>query len=401
MKNDLLNKLGSQLITHEFGLREDLMSYEKGKYVYAMFKNGVYKIYRQDSVVNFDLVAPVKEGKKIPMLPTLDKNYEYILPKIPFQIYINILDFFKTVYAKDKTEASVMVYYNLYEEDEIEIPTHLQARAEKGLDIMGKWYVYAPVQRNSSALTDFKNDELDEYLRTKCCKVIETHSHHTMGAFWSATDNANQKENMFYGVFGKINTEDKFLLKLVANDGVVYDKLDVSDLFEFPQVKVDTKIQIENSSTYGDIFEASVEEEEVIYENYKGVFKQLNQFKPSWLEQHSVQRYVAPVKQYGTSFKNSGVHGHSNGSRWYDKPMNKPTPRRYLLDDDSMQDNGDWHTDGQGQELDDMDLEQVIMELDSLSTTATTVTIGEHLQESTKPKDMKTYADITKDFTDK
>lgn len=342
-KKEMLAKLGGNLISHEIGLREDLMSYQKGKYAYVMAKNGIFKVYRQDAILNCDLLAPTKENTSIPLIEEITQPYQYLLPKIPFEIYINVLDFFKTVYDKDKTEASVMVYYNLYSEGEIEIPSHLQELADKGLDIVGKWYVYAPVQRNSGALTDFKDDELDAYLREKTCKVIEIHSHHTMDAFWSSTDNANQKENMFYGVFGKINTEDKFLLKAVANNGKIYDKLDVTELFEFPHIKIKTNTSIQDSEKFGDVLDTSEGEEEILVK-YEGAFKRLNNFKSTWLEQHTPQKYTAPLTQYG-----KGYTGKSNTGKgaWYDEPFvnpsyrdkNLPSPNRHrerFLDEEEI-----------------------------------------------------------------
>lgn len=272
----------NNLVKHEIGLREDKMSYEKGKPHFVMGGNGVFKVLRKDAILNKVQVAKLTSSFKIPLLQDISEEFEYILPKIPFKHYINILDFFKAVYEKDGTEASCMIYYNQTEE-EIEIPTEYATLAEKGLDIDGKWLIYAPKQVNTATLTDFRGDLFDEWLRANYTKVIECHSHNVMNSFWSGTDNSNQKENMYYGVFGKITTEDTFLLKAVANDGKIYDNLPVDSLFEFPKVKL-TK-EIVGVDTDSDTPLADLGQPELV--TYKGSFNRLNKFKPSWIEQHT------------------------------------------------------------------------------------------------------------------
>lgn len=275
------------LISYEFGVKENLLDYKNGKPHYTMTADGIYKISRKDALVNFVKLAEQTSDFKIPFLSDLstkEQPFEYILPKIPFKHYINILDFFKTVHEKDKTEASCMIYYNL-ENVPLEIPDEFKVHAEKGLDQDGQWLVYAPIQRNSSGLTDFADDGFDNWLRLNFTKVIECHSHHTMNAFWSGTDMANQKENMFYGVFGHINTQDKFLLKAVANDGVMYNELPVTTLFEFPHVKVATKVEVTGVDV--SLLQSAITPEEDIEIPYVGAFNRLNQFKESWIEQHS------------------------------------------------------------------------------------------------------------------
>ena len=272
----------NNLVKHEIGLREDKMSYEKGKPHFVMAGNGIFKVLRKDAILNKVKIAGLTSSFKVPLLQDISEDFEYILPKIPFKHYINILDFFKAVYEKDGTEASCMIYYNQTDE-EIEVPTEFTTLAEKGLDIDGKWLIYAPKQVNTATLTDFRNDGFDEWLRTKYTKVIECHSHNVMNSFWSGTDNSNQKENMFYGVFGKITTLDTFLLKAVANDGKIYDNLPVDSLFEFPKVKVTKELIGFDADIDADIVDLGQPE----LETYKGAFNQINKFKPSWIEQHS------------------------------------------------------------------------------------------------------------------
>lgn len=270
------------LVKYEVDLRDDLFSYEKGKPHYVMVQNGIFKITRNDAILNKVRLADLTTDFKIPLLKSVEEGFEYILPKIPFKHYLNILDFFKAVHEKDRTEASCMIYYNHTEEDLV-IPEEFKETAEKGLVVDGKWLVYAPIQVNSSGLTDFTGDALDSWLRDNSTKVIECHSHHTMDAFWSGTDNANQKENMFYGVFGHINTEDKFLLKAIANDGKLFNHLDVTTLFEFPHVLLTKEVQ----DLPEDLESAIDERNSRKLVKYTGKFNRLDNFHKGWLEQHT------------------------------------------------------------------------------------------------------------------
>lgn len=97
-----------------------------------------------------------------------------------------------------------------------------------------------------------------------------------MAAFWSGTDNANQKDPILYGVFGHINTEDDFLVKFVWQGENINIPTEV--VVDYPQLQ------------------ATVEPEYAKYvptQNYgvyKGKFNFSEDFPTAWLyECHKVQ----------------------------------------------------------------------------------------------------------------
>lgn len=116
------------------------------------------------------------------------------VPKIPGKIYYQIIAFFRDIADKmGNAEAFIQLYYDTQE----------------------KCYVpLVPEQTVSGGSVRYDaTKNLNEVERGRYIFVFEVHSHNTMSAFWSSTDNADEKETKFYGVFGKIkdtNIEEKF-----------------------------------------------------------------------------------------------------------------------------------------------------------------------------------------------
>lgn len=267
----------TDLIRYSIGRPE---SYEKGKPYFVMYSDGVY--LQRD--VGVALVSEKYEEFNMRSIPGLKKGTEgivYKLPKVPFKYWLMILDFYKKVNDEDKTEASVHIFYH---EGELDIPEEYEDY-KVGLLREGNWIVYCPQQVNSSTLTSFGEDALYEWFRRNTVKVIETHSHNTMDAFWSGTDDRNQQDAMYYGVYGLLDTEDKFLMKFVK-DGETID-VPVNEVFEFPMVKV--RGTVEGVDGYEGV---CLEEEEDKYKIYKGLFGRRNEFPEEWYtECHTVKSY--------------------------------------------------------------------------------------------------------------
>lgn len=108
------------------------------------------------------------------------------VPKIPEQIYHQIIAFFRDI-SKDmgSAEAFAQVYWD--EKDK-------------------KYEVFIPEQIVTGASVNYDNAKnLNTLFPERYILVFECHSHSNMQAFWSGTDNGDEKETRFYGVFGKIS----------------------------------------------------------------------------------------------------------------------------------------------------------------------------------------------------
>jgi PRTRC genetic system protein A len=140
-----------------------------------------------NKIANF--IVKMNEAKR-PGLPEEFNGHKIQLkvPRIPKKIYYQIIGFFRDI-AKTmgNSEAFIQVYY----------------------DKINKEYVcHVPEQTVSGASVSYDaTANLNEVDRDRYISVFEIHSHNTMNAFWSGTDNADEKETKFYGVFGKINDD--------------------------------------------------------------------------------------------------------------------------------------------------------------------------------------------------
>lgn len=288
-----------------FGPPADISEYKSSNLVTA--KNGVFTV-RKTPIALF-VTETVKFDKKdyINGLPEMEAGPQLLIPKIPFKYHQMVLAFYREVHDKDKTEASVLFFWN---HNNISLPkTYENGQPINGLIEDGQLIIYCPTQVNSSTLSDFTSDGMVNYLRQYCAPLMETHSHHTMDAFWSGTDNANENYTQFYGVWGKIKDDNpKFLFRWVCGN----DKVDIDEsvLIDIPPIvtTVTTKTMFP-----GGIMEP-VETTETKLENFRGPWPVV-EFPSDWYAQHEKEVYVAP-KSYGSkkSYGNYGSYGGYGGT---------------------------------------------------------------------------------------
>lgn len=132
---------------------------------------------------------------------------------------------------------------------------------------------------------------------------------HTMDAFWSGTDNANENATQFYGVWGKINDEKpKFLFRWVAGDKKV--NIDPSVLFDIPQVKITTTVTREVPVEGFEPIVTSTEK----YEAYQGPWENL-EYPEDWMGQHSKKKYTpaTPTRSW-TGYQGGSQGGYQGNS---------------------------------------------------------------------------------------
>jgi hypothetical protein len=195
-----------------------------------------------------------------------------------------VLTFYRDVYDKDKTEASALFFWN---HDNVNLPTEYTDKSEvKGLIQDGQLIIYCPQQKNSGTLSEFGEDGMVNYLREHCTPLCETHSHHTMDAFWSGTDDANENMTQFYGVWGKIKDEQpKFLFRWVCGGKRV--NLDASILFDIPQIetKTITTTQVIKTIPGQEPVVTETATEKVVHESFKGPWERV-EAPDDWMPQH-------------------------------------------------------------------------------------------------------------------
>ncbi len=108
-------------------------------------------------------------------------EFKMALPKIPAHIFSKVMGFFKSI--SDELNYEVLVHI-IYDTEETE------------------YIIKVPKQRISEASV---NSETDEPYPDRYIHVMDFHSHNTMPAVFSGTDNADEKETRLYAVAGRFN----------------------------------------------------------------------------------------------------------------------------------------------------------------------------------------------------
>lgn len=130
------------------------------------------------------------------------------LPKIPYAIWSEIISFFKSFIDRHgEFEALAYIYWSFDE---------------------GRYRVVIPRQKVSK---DSVNTFLPDFDETKMLLVAEVHSHNTMPAYFSCTDNRDEKATRVYIVVGRM---DKVFpdIKARISCGGKFVKIEPSEIME-------------------------------------------------------------------------------------------------------------------------------------------------------------------------
>lgn len=270
LTNLLAGQVTNYLVHDQWYTHDDL---KKINYVTAA--NGLFRV--EKTATGIFKTAIVEPVNPIPGLLPMEAGVELLVPKIPFKYLQMALQFYRDIHDKDKTEASLLFFWN---KDNKPLPeTYDDGTAIQGLLVDGQLVIYVPRQRNTPTLSEFHMDEMVNWFRTNLSLLCETHSHHTMRAFFSATDDANENATQFYGVWGEIKKEQPaFAFRYCSGDSKVEISPDV--LFEWPLVN---KMIQTTTFILGLGIDAQQTEEEFVFP-YEGPFPSI-EYPSDWMEQ--------------------------------------------------------------------------------------------------------------------
>lgn len=137
------------------------------------------KIYE---VRNNPIGTFIAEADSVSIFSNVRAGFIPALPKIPYSILSEIIAFFKTyVTEKQENEAMANIYWSFKDE---------------------KYCVHVPKQTVSKASVDTNLPDIDE---DKFLLVMEVHSHNTMSAVFSKTDDKDEIATRLYTVIGRLN----------------------------------------------------------------------------------------------------------------------------------------------------------------------------------------------------
>jgi hypothetical protein len=160
-----------------------------------------------------------------------------------------------------------------------------------------------------------------DWLRQNTALLCETHSHNTMAAFFSGTDDANENMTQCYFVWGKVTSpQPETAFRYVSGNMKV--KTDPSVLFDWPVIRQVKTVKTEYVGCTGPAID---EKTEIVDTVYKGPYEKLS-YPLEWMEQHTKKTYAtgnwtgkygSGTKSYGAKAYGSGYH-HAYGHDYYD-----------------------------------------------------------------------------------
>ena len=139
---------------------------------------------------------------KVAPMPTaaphvLREGFVPAYPRVPWSMLTQVVSWFRDVNKLHKTEAYVQIW--------IDLDRRVQVEGVRGPVTQECMFFHVPIQDVSGGMVDhigeFDKDPSGRYIH-----LMDIHSHHTMGAFWSSTDDGDEKRfERLYGVVGTID----------------------------------------------------------------------------------------------------------------------------------------------------------------------------------------------------
>lgn len=186
--------------------------------IYVAAADGYYKHMKLRGGRHIRLkVDSLPKSSKIPESTEVEEELNFLpAGKVPYEYFEQIVHFFKEVMRLKKADYEAHAWI-LWSKD-------------KG------YYISVPKQTVSKASVMFSYDE--DALPADSIVVVDIHSHNTMGAFYSGTDNNNDKNGIYYsGVVGKLDTANP---QVVFRFNMHETKVEcrVADIFEIPKKEI-------------------------------------------------------------------------------------------------------------------------------------------------------------------
>lgn len=203
-------------------------------------------------------------------------------PKLPRQAVETVIEWYRRITEKNGQEAQVVFYWNRDGQTTItdDQDQEYDLTAIPGLHVWNDHlFSYTPKQYNSAGLTQVApQDQWYDLFNRRFGMYVETHSHNSMDAFASGTDEANSANDGFQLVFGQLNTKTPVMYSWMTMNRVLKLGMSEQDL--------DIIMEKHPNSTYDQV------RHKVTYP-----VDQLS-FDESLFEQWDKQVLVQPVRTY-------------------------------------------------------------------------------------------------------
>ena len=246
---------------------------------------------------------------------------EMLLPKIPLHLFTQILSFFKDICDETGKEVFARIYYDIEEAQYITcVPKQTISKCNVRYDI-----------------DDERFQDENRYLF-----VMDIHSHNTMGAFFSGTDDRDETTNgRLYAVVGELdNPIPKCKVRTYLDPNHI--ETDFFSVFEKP---VDAKIA--SVTPYG-TFEYEVPDEVLL----PAILSTTTDFPAEWKDQIVKEEFIRTNSQQMT-FDDSVFMGFNHSYRDIQSPS---TIKNNFSKSTSFKPKGQLHISGWQDDADDMEV---------------------------------------------
>lgn len=238
---DLEEINGRSLMTVQFDRIDEPLNFDK-----LPFFNIIFAGDGQYFAINSPFGTVIQKFPAVKYRNLLLQKYEFdwaFRPKIkkaPRQIFEQILECFKYVNGKINNELLVIIYYDTIKKEHVMDIVQMQIVSGGSVD-----YAYN------------KKYEMD----SRYIKYLEIHSHNSMGANFSGTDNNDESNRTMYfcGVLGKIanesnvyNVDQRFRIWT----GLAFQYVEASEVFDGLEIKL-PKILSKNKNVLDKILKIS------------------------------------------------------------------------------------------------------------------------------------------------
>jgi len=178
------------------------------EFIYVLQRDGIYGVH-ENKLAKFTFKLGAAE---LPELNTVvSEGVELKIPKIPYEMYDQLVEFYKHVYDEHKSEVYAVIYY-CPEED--------------------RFFFVVPKQEVSGASVKWDPNDMNEY-NEKYIKVLETHSHNNMNGSFSGIDDTNHQEfGVLHMVIGTIFGNPSYSIRYSHGNKKVTVKMD--EIFNVP-----------------------------------------------------------------------------------------------------------------------------------------------------------------------
>lgn len=171
----------------------------------------VYEIRKNSNGATF-----INEVNRVDSADTISETFELNVPQIPFEFLLQTTAFFRDVAKEVSNDEAMLEYWYDKEKEE--------------------YFIVCPKQTTTTTNVHFERDRaLDE--DPNKIRVMDIHSHNTMSAFFSATDDSSEQETRIYGVIGRVD-KDKVEYKFRYSVAGKFKLVNIFDFFERPTIKV-------------------------------------------------------------------------------------------------------------------------------------------------------------------